>query len=287
MCGCRRPSGSRLESRPGRSPRGCGCTTRLRVHERSVPRWCKAWLEGRSRSGGRSQRDEEAIAVWKDEVRPAVKHRGGPERLHPLRRRGKPGAQTAEGRTWAPREARPVVTVPGKGSGRVNMAGVVAYRDGERSHLLTGCLTWTGLTLDTRQTHDRLPHRRRRISRDNAAGQSRSRWPHRGRLPSRRRSTWFSWPSTNSSTSLERSGRIAPGPTSFGTCPSAAAYPASAQSRSYSARPIRNAPGRWRSPPRPTDGCAPLQPAYVVRRHPRELAELLPPQPLHPPTADR
>lgn len=198
-------------------------------------------------------------------MRPAVKHRGGPERLHPLRRRGKPGAQTAEGRTWAPREARPVVTVPGKGSGRVNMAGVVAYRDGERSHLLTGCLTWTGLTLDTRQTHDRLPHRRRRISRDNAAGQSRSRWPHRGRLPSRRRSTWFSWPSTNSSTFLERSGRIAPGPTSFGTCPSAAAYPASAQSRSYSARPIPNA--RAMAFTTPADGW--LRPAPAGVRSPQ------------------
>ncbi|WP_206068650.1 hypothetical protein [Nonomuraea composti] len=31
--------------------------------------------------------------------------------------------------------ARPVVTVRGKGRGRVNMAGVVAYRDGERPHL--------------------------------------------------------------------------------------------------------------------------------------------------------
>jgi hypothetical protein len=47
---------------------------------------------------------------------------------------------------------------------------------------------------------------------------------------------------TNIGVSVNRSSsRIAPGPTSFGTCPSAAAYPASAQSRSYSARPVRNA----------------------------------------------
>ncbi|GAA1692831.1 hypothetical protein GCM10009733_106010 [Nonomuraea maheshkhaliensis] len=46
------------------------------------------------------------------------------------------GLRQPKGRTWAPVGARPVVTVRGKGSGRVNMAGVVAYRDSERPHLL-------------------------------------------------------------------------------------------------------------------------------------------------------
>jgi hypothetical protein len=47
---------------------------------------------------------------------------------------------------------------------------------------------------------------------------------------------------TNIGVSANRSNsRVAPGPTSFGACPSAAADPASAHSRSYSARPIRNA----------------------------------------------
>ncbi|MFI6712754.1 transposase [Nonomuraea sp. NPDC050478] len=45
------------------------------------------------------------------------------------------GLRPPKGRIWAPVGARPVVTVRGKGSGRVNMAGVVAYRDGERPHL--------------------------------------------------------------------------------------------------------------------------------------------------------
>lgn len=45
------------------------------------------------------------------------------------------GLRPPKGRTWAPVGDRPVVTVRGKGSGRVNMAGVVAYRDGERPHL--------------------------------------------------------------------------------------------------------------------------------------------------------
>ncbi|MDX3103585.1 LpqB family beta-propeller domain-containing protein [Nonomuraea angiospora] len=45
------------------------------------------------------------------------------------------GLRPPKGRTWAPVGARPVVAVRGKGSRRVNMAGVVAYRDGERPHL--------------------------------------------------------------------------------------------------------------------------------------------------------
>ncbi|MEU8404550.1 transposase [Nonomuraea sp. NPDC048892] len=45
------------------------------------------------------------------------------------------GLRPPKGRTWAPVGARPVVTVRGRGSGRINMAGVVCFRDGERPHL--------------------------------------------------------------------------------------------------------------------------------------------------------
>jgi DDE superfamily endonuclease len=38
-------------------------------------------------------------------------------------------------RTWAPRGYTPVVTVSGKGSGRVSAAGLVCLRPGTRSHL--------------------------------------------------------------------------------------------------------------------------------------------------------
>ena len=38
-------------------------------------------------------------------------------------------------RTWAPRGRTPVVSVPGKGSGRVSVAGLVCLRPGARSHL--------------------------------------------------------------------------------------------------------------------------------------------------------
>lgn len=45
------------------------------------------------------------------------------------------GLRPPKGRTWAPRGARPVVRVRGRGTGRVNVAGVVCFRPGCRPHL--------------------------------------------------------------------------------------------------------------------------------------------------------
>jgi len=45
------------------------------------------------------------------------------------------GLRPPKGRTWAPRGARPVVTVRGAGGGRVSVAGVACYRPGDRPHL--------------------------------------------------------------------------------------------------------------------------------------------------------
>jgi DDE superfamily endonuclease len=45
------------------------------------------------------------------------------------------GLSPPEGRTWAPRGARPVVRVRGAGGGRVSIAGVACYRPGDRPHL--------------------------------------------------------------------------------------------------------------------------------------------------------
>ena len=45
------------------------------------------------------------------------------------------GLRPPKGRTWAPRGARPVVTVRGGGNGKVNIAGVVCFRPGDRPHL--------------------------------------------------------------------------------------------------------------------------------------------------------
>ncbi|MFE9614193.1 transposase [Streptomyces sp. NPDC006012] len=44
------------------------------------------------------------------------------------------GLSPPKGRTWAPRGARPVVRVRGRGRGRVNVAGVVCFRPGHRAH---------------------------------------------------------------------------------------------------------------------------------------------------------
>jgi transposase len=44
------------------------------------------------------------------------------------------GLSPPRGRTWAERGTRPVVRVRGRGQGRVNVAGVVCFRQGHRSH---------------------------------------------------------------------------------------------------------------------------------------------------------
>jgi hypothetical protein len=46
------------------------------------------------------------------------------------------GLRPPKGRTWAPRGARPVVTVRGGGTGKVSIAGVVCLCPGGRPHLL-------------------------------------------------------------------------------------------------------------------------------------------------------
>jgi hypothetical protein len=45
------------------------------------------------------------------------------------------GLSPPKGGTWAPRGARPVVTVRGAGGGRAGIAGVACYRPGDRPHL--------------------------------------------------------------------------------------------------------------------------------------------------------
>ena len=44
------------------------------------------------------------------------------------------GLRPPKGRTWAPRGARPLVKVRGKGGGGVSIAGVACYRPGDRPH---------------------------------------------------------------------------------------------------------------------------------------------------------
>src|SRR5689334_7319639 len=52
------------------------------------------------------------------------------------------GLRPPEGRTWAPRAARPAVKVRGAGGGRVSIAGVACYRPGDRPHLFYKLLVY-------------------------------------------------------------------------------------------------------------------------------------------------
>lgn len=54
------------------------------------------------------------------------------------------GLRPPKGRTWAPRGARPTMTVRGKRVGRVNIAGVLCFRPGERPHLFYKLLIYHG-----------------------------------------------------------------------------------------------------------------------------------------------
>ncbi|MER6549679.1 IS630 family transposase [Streptomyces sp. NPDC001250] len=83
-----------------------------------------------------AQRDELAIAAWKETTWPAVKgHRSlgafvcfedeAGQHLTPPR-----------GRTWGRRGQSPIVKVAGRSSGRVSIAGVIAVRPGARMRLI-------------------------------------------------------------------------------------------------------------------------------------------------------
>jgi hypothetical protein len=56
-------------------------------------------------------------------------------------------------RTWAPRGRTPVVRVPGKGSGRVSVAGLVCLKAEARAASSTGC----GCTGDARASAAACP----------------------------------------------------------------------------------------------------------------------------------
>ena len=47
-------------------------------------------------------------------------------------------------KTWARRGQTPIVTVRGRGSGRVNIAGLTCYRHGHRSRLFFRLLVYHG-----------------------------------------------------------------------------------------------------------------------------------------------
>jgi hypothetical protein len=91
------------------------------------------------------ERDDEAVAVWKAEVWPDIKSTARDLGAWIcFEDEAGQGLRPPKGRTWAPRGARPVVRVRGAGGGWVSIAEVACYRP----HLIDGCLTATGLTIE-------------------------------------------------------------------------------------------------------------------------------------------
>jgi transposase len=84
------------------------------------------------------ERDEEAVAVWKAEVWPQIKHRSRPGRLYLLRGRGRPGAKAAEGPDVGAARRPAGGAGARRRGGRVSIAGVACYRPGDRPHLRPG-----------------------------------------------------------------------------------------------------------------------------------------------------
>ncbi|WP_162794734.1 IS630 family transposase [Nonomuraea lactucae] len=84
-----------------------------------------------------AERDEQAIAAWKDEQWPIIKGW-----------RRKQGAwlcfedeagqslRSPKRRTWGRKGHTPIVSLPVKGTGRVSLAGLIATRPGQRSRLI-------------------------------------------------------------------------------------------------------------------------------------------------------
>ncbi|MCX4578071.1 winged helix-turn-helix domain-containing protein [Streptomyces sp. NBC_01571] len=70
-----------------------------------------------------AERDEQAVTTWKEAT------------LHLLRRRSCFTRKPPRGRTWGRRGHTPVVTVSGRCSGRLSVAGLIAMRPGSRTWL--------------------------------------------------------------------------------------------------------------------------------------------------------
>ncbi|GGS14723.1 hypothetical protein GCM10010269_62360 [Streptomyces humidus] len=54
--------------------------------------------------------------------------------------------ESVEGRTWSRRGRTPLVRVPGTGSGRVLMAGMICFRPGRETRLIYRTRTYRGRT---------------------------------------------------------------------------------------------------------------------------------------------
>ncbi|MGW7613820.1 winged helix-turn-helix domain-containing protein [Streptomyces sp. NPDC054766] len=82
-----------------------------------------------------AERDEQAVTVWKEATWAEVKEPGGLRRLHLLRGRSRVHAAAAQRTDLGPARPHPVVTISGRRSGRLSVAGLIAMRPGSRTRL--------------------------------------------------------------------------------------------------------------------------------------------------------
>jgi transposase len=89
------------------------------------------------------ERDETAIQEWTEVVWPQVKTTAAARQAWVcFEDEAGQGLRPPKGRTWARRGDTPVVRVRGGGGGRVNIAGLVCYRPGNRSRLIYRIRPW-------------------------------------------------------------------------------------------------------------------------------------------------
>ncbi|WP_131772889.1 MULTISPECIES: IS630 family transposase [Protofrankia] len=91
------------------------------------------------------ERNEEAIATWRRQVWPQVRQRprppvpGSASSTRPAR-----GSRPPKGRGWSRRGRTPVVTVSGRRSPRISIAGMLCVRPGHRPRLIYRLLVHRG-----------------------------------------------------------------------------------------------------------------------------------------------
>jgi hypothetical protein len=87
-----------------------------------------------------AERDEAAVAAWREETWPVIKGRsrtrapGWSSRTSPGQ-----GLRPPKGRTWGRRGQTPVVTVTGGSNKRVSLAALIAVKEGQRPRLVYRC----------------------------------------------------------------------------------------------------------------------------------------------------
>ena len=82
------------------------------------------------------ERDEAAIAAWRQETWPVKKAAAGQGAWLVFEDESGQGLRPPKGRTWGRRGRTPVVTVTGGSNKRVSLAALIAVKPGQRPRLL-------------------------------------------------------------------------------------------------------------------------------------------------------